>query len=97
MATDDGDDDDDDADDDDGDDDVDDVDDDDDHHHHADLPLSNGGNWLALAAQRVSLCREGGSPPHGGTAATLEQVLGRNDHATAAAVALVVRRFRLAM
>ena len=88
--------DDDDADDDDGDDDVDDVDDDDDH-HHADLPLSNGGNWLALPAQRVRLCREGGSPPHGGTAATLEQVLGRNGHATAAAVALVVRRFRLAM
>ena len=65
------------------------------------LPLSNAGNWLTLAGQRVSLCREGGSPPHGGTAATLEQVLGRNGHATRASlqvlVALVVRRFRLAM
>merc|ERR1712026_171372 len=64
------------------------------------LPLSNAGNWLTLAGQRVSLCREGGSPPHGGTATALEQVLSRNGHATRVSlqvlVALVVRWFRLA-
>ena len=65
------------------------------------LPLSNGGNWLALAAQRVSQCREGGSPSHGGAATALEQVLSRNGRATRVSlqvlVALVVRRFRLAV
>ena len=66
------------------------------------LPLSNAGNWLTLAGQRVSQCREGGSPSHGGGAATaLEQVLSRNGHPTRVSlpvlVALVVRYFRLAM
>ena len=45
------------------------------------LPLSDAGNWLTLPGQRVSLCRKGGSPPHGGTTTALEQVLGRNGHA----------------
>ena len=45
------------------------------------LPLSDAGNWLTLAGQRVSPCRQGGSPPHGGTTTALEQVLGRNGHA----------------
>ena len=45
------------------------------------LPLSDAGNWLTLPGQRVSLCRNGGSPPHGGTTTALEQVLGRNGHA----------------
>ena len=65
------------------------------------LPLSNAGNWLTLAGQRVSLCREGGSPSHGGAATALEQVLSRNGHPTRVSlpvlVALVVRYFRLAM
>ena len=65
------------------------------------LPLSNAGNWLTLAGQRVSQCREGGSPSHGGAATALEQVLSRNGHPTRVSlpvlVALVVRYFRLAM
>ena len=65
------------------------------------LPLSHCVNLLALTAQRVSLCRRGGSPPHGRTATALEQVLSRNGRATRVSlqvlVALVVRRFRLAV
>ena len=65
------------------------------------LPLSNAGNWLTLTGQRVSQCREGGSPSHGGAATALEQVLSRNGRATRVSlqvlVALVVRRFRLAV
>ena len=65
------------------------------------LPLSHCVNLLALTAQRVSLCRRGGSPPHGRTATALEQVLSRNGHPTRVSlpvlVALVVRYFRLAM